>query len=540
MLPPDLMLTIKKGLCRLAASRPLWLLVVGCLAGCAPDGPRALLKGERLILDGREAEAVPLLEQAVKLLPANAQAWNHLGLARHGAGQLEAAAEAYQQAVNLDRNLAAAHYNLGCLLLDLNKPAEAVRELNTFTGLQDKSEAGWVKLGYAQLRAAQHVDAERAFTRALQLAPRSAPALNGLGLALVQRGRAPQAMQQFDAALSAQTNYAPALLNQAITAQVHLRDRALALRKYQEYMALPVLQEHRAEAQALANALEAELRPAPVAARSAPARPGTDNDAAPRKETRIVAKPTAEAATPSRRTETPVPRAERPAASPARAPAEVRPAPRAETRSEPAKEAKPEPKIEPKVEPKPETKPAAKPAAKPAGPRYSGPRYTYRAPGVPKGGDRAEAARLLSRGVEMQQNGKSEEALEIYRQAVQADPALFEARFNLGLLSYQEKLPEALPSLEMALAITPGSTRARYVFGLALEQAGYAADAAKELEKVAQDTPADARVHFALGHLYAEKLRDTVAAREHYLKLLELQPQHPQATAIRFWVEQNP
>ena len=34
--------------------------------------------------------------------------------------------------------------------------------------------------------------------------------------------------------------------------------------------------------------------------------------------------------------------------------------------------------------------------------------------------------------------------------------------------------------------------------------------------------------------------RDPARAREHYLRLLELDPQHPQATAVRYWLEANP
>src|SRR5258708_2224742 len=119
MLPPWLMLTIKK---RAAPSSALVLTVLGpvLFSGCADSGPRALLQGEHLVRESKYAQAIPKLEQAARLLPRDARAWNHLGLAYHGGGRDQEAAKAYQQALALDRNLAAAHFNLGCLHLEQN------------------------------------------------------------------------------------------------------------------------------------------------------------------------------------------------------------------------------------------------------------------------------------------------------------------------------------------------------------------------------------------------------------------------------------
>ena len=95
-------------------------LVAGALllCGCGAPGPRALLKGESLIKERRYEAAIEYLTNAVRLLPKNPQAWNHLGLAYHGAGQFDQAQRAYRQALQLDFNLAPARYNLGILALD--------------------------------------------------------------------------------------------------------------------------------------------------------------------------------------------------------------------------------------------------------------------------------------------------------------------------------------------------------------------------------------------------------------------------------------
>lgn len=93
---------------------------------------------------------------------------------------------------------------------------------------------------------------------------------------------------------------------------------------------------------------------------------------------------------------------------------------------------------------------------------------------------------------------------------------------------------------ELALALNPVSTDARANFALALKQAGYPRDAANELEKILQASPNDARAHLTLGNLYAQQLGQPKLAREHYLKVLELDPRHAQSGPIRYWLAANP
>jgi len=125
------MVTIKK----LVAPLPALLLTVfGLLLfnGCGQPGPRALLQGERLVREGNFAQAVQRLELATHLMPKEARAWNHLGLAYHGAGRFGDAMKAYQQSLALDRNLAAGHFNLGSLYLDQSNLPMAVLEFTVF------------------------------------------------------------------------------------------------------------------------------------------------------------------------------------------------------------------------------------------------------------------------------------------------------------------------------------------------------------------------------------------------------------------------
>jgi tetratricopeptide (TPR) repeat protein len=175
-----------------------------------------------------------------------------------------------------------------------------------------------------------------------------------------------------------------------------------------------------------------------------------------------------------------------------------------------------------------------------AGPRHW-PKYTYRKPVVPPGRNRATAERVFAEGVKAQSAHRLEEAVQAYRKAIQMDPSYFEAHYNLGLAQAAlGQLAGALASYEDALAIEPQSLDARYNFALTLRQANYIPDAVAEFKKVIKTYPNEARAHLALGNLYSQHLNEPALARTHYLKVLQVEPRHPQAAAIRYWLAANP
>ena len=199
MLTRSKMLTIKK---RSFALLVLAVISAAALTACGPAGPRDLRKGERLIQSGEFAEAVPVLEEGVRLLrnsPGNVQAaaLNLLGLAQHGAGHLDAAGRAYLEALKLDRNLWAADFNLGCLRLEQSNYLGAIDNLTTYATSYPKDINGLLLLGRAHLKLAMErsgIDryptleyAKRDYESAEKIRS-TAEACNALGLiALMQR-----------------------------------------------------------------------------------------------------------------------------------------------------------------------------------------------------------------------------------------------------------------------------------------------------------------------------------------------------------------
>src|ERR1043165_5477689 len=147
MLPRATMLATKNP----GGLRTVFLLALAVvLAGWTPPGPRALLDGRRLLEEGQYPQAVEKFTVATSLMATNAQAWNYLGLACHRAGDAAGAARAYKHALDLNRELFEARYNLGCLWLDQNKPADAKNEFTACTLRRGNSAEAWLKLGTAQ------------------------------------------------------------------------------------------------------------------------------------------------------------------------------------------------------------------------------------------------------------------------------------------------------------------------------------------------------------------------------------------------------
>jgi tetratricopeptide (TPR) repeat protein len=489
-----------------------WLLLAAVgvlLAGCMPPGPRALLEGKSLLEQRKYDQAVEQLRDATALLPTNALAWEYLGLACQYAGQAAEADKAYHRALVLDHKLTEAHYNLGCLSLAQDKFDAAKAEFTIYTLSRADAPDGFLKLGETQLRAALRENslasrthelnaADKSFGEALHLNPQSAEALNGQGLIRVYNSHWNDAAQYFNVALKHQPGYAPSLLNLAIVEQQGLRNLPVALQKYQEYLALIPAPANVEPVRAVVRQLEQDV---PL-----PARPVETNAAPPPKTN---TSPAVHFSSPPARVE-------------------------ADTESNP-----PEPELKPAHQPAHLPAPEPEPIVQPAKPAFA--RYHYQSPPRPVAAKRAEhAAASRDYAEALRETNHLAQAAKYYRAAMQSDPAFFEAAYNLALTeSLLGNARASLSAYEHALAIRPESPEARYNFALVLEQANYPVDAANELEKLLAGSSDDVRAQLALGNLYAQKLKQPAKAREHYLQVLQAQPNHPQAASIRQWLAAN-
>ncbi len=577
------------------------------LSGCTPAGPRAMLKGKKYLDRGDAANAVTQFKRATTLLATNANAWNYFGVALQRAGQPDDAAAAYQTALKLDRDLVEAHFNLGSLALEQNKPDVAKAEFTAYTLRRPNEAAGWLKLAAAQLRGGEILSAQRSYSTVLSLKTNEAEAYNGLGLASMQLRKPRDAAQFFAAAVQARADFAPALLNLATVNQQYLHDNKAALENYHAYLALTPRPASYDEVKAFVASLEqtdvaatvmmpavvVKTSPPPpevkskiasaatqhfaLASRTEPVENATTHGS-PRTnvgatsipaqtvtplptqavqvqpEPPIVTSPktnppavTVAAAAPAARvTNTPVTPESLEVPMPEEPPRRgfwhrVFGAGKSSDNAQPAYRGENLTPIPATNDQMAGTKPAdAKPADVKPAPVRSFARYTYSAPRRPEAGDRRAAEGAFTKARLAEQDEKWPDAQQWYQSAAETDPAWFEAQYNTGVIAHRLRVyTVALPRYELALALQPDSVDARYNFALALKAAGYAPDAADEFKKILAANPDEVRAHLALANLCAQSLHDPAQARRHYLKVLELQPDNPQAADIRFWLSAN-
>ena len=560
----------------------IFLTLAALLAGCTPPGPKALLDGKRLLEQGRYTLAVEKLKIATSLLSTNALAWDYLGLACHYAGSPVEAERAYQRALFCDRDLVEAHYNLGSLWMEENKLDGARLELTAFTLRRGNSLPGLLKLGTVQLRLRDPNGAEKSFGEALRLSPQNVEALNGLGLARVERGRFTEAVARFNEALKWHPGCAPALLNLAVVSHLYLRDHPAALQKYREYLALSPPPPNAPAVAALVQQLEAELNPPPHLPVAPPPVTAETAGSAPHHPislpspatniARNVVSPKIEPATNATKpivvaTNTPKPVLPIPTTKPA--PTLVTPSTSTLT-SKPAVAVAAKPVTQPAPPPSPlATAPApvtasftqtvaitAPPVSAPAPTpvteaskqadafsRTAGPvsHTASFSPPPPPPGNRAESQAALARGEAAQGAGRLDEAIRAYEAAIAADPSFFEAHYNLGVVATDAgRTSQALSAYESALALRPDSANARYNLALVLKQANFPAGAIRELDKLLAQYPDEVRAHLAMANIYARTLNQPDKARPHYQRVLEIDPHDPQAAGIREWLKANP
>ena len=536
----------------------LLLLVLGC----QPPGARALFEGEARLKAGEPKLAIAQFEKAVKLLPGEWRAWNYLGLARHRAGDLDGAHEAFQRAMEMAgerRNSPedasfVLKFNTGRLAIDRERLADAKTELHAYSISAEPSFHAYFWLGEVYRKEMNWASASTEYQKALAQDDHSAVAHNRLGMAQLWMIQPSEAAKSFKAALKRNPDFVQAHLNLAMTYQWYLPGNdAKALEAFQQYLQLT--REPAPGVQALADALQAKVRPNPAPVPpivetnqlTAVWSPQGTNAAitnlvieippatnavptnlvveVPSPTNTVVEIPPATNKPPVRVTQV------RPSLT-NRPPVEVTVPPVTPTNRPPVKIAKTtvtQPSVAPDTPKKTEVK--AVPGVV---------RYRYVKPKRPEPGavvDPEGLTKMFEKALHQHRINELDAAIDGYRKVLQVNPAYQQAYVNIALaLQVQGEVKQALPVYEKALAINPFSKVTRHGFASALSRSEYYVDAAKEFHGLLDLYKNDLSAHLALGGLYSDHLKDPDKASVHFRKVLELSPQHPQATGIRQWL----
>ena len=127
-------------------------------------------------------------------------------------------------------------------------------------------------------------------------------------------------------------------------------------------------------------------------------------------------------------------------------------------------------------------------------------------------------------GTELQARGDIDEAVALYRDALERTPNDALVHSNLGTaLAADGRLDEAVAAYERALAIEPDDADSHYNLGNALFGLDRFADAAVAFREAIRIEPGHAEAHVNLGNALVE-LGRTAEAAEHYRRGSELRP----------------
>ena len=111
---------------------------------------------------------------------ADSEAWSALGAALRGQRKMNEAEAAYRTATNLRPDYAAAHHNLGALLAEMNRAAEALERLDRARTLGVGGRELALNRGHALLKLYRLEEAEAAYAEAVALAPQDLDAQRSL------------------------------------------------------------------------------------------------------------------------------------------------------------------------------------------------------------------------------------------------------------------------------------------------------------------------------------------------------------------------
>jgi tetratricopeptide (TPR) repeat protein len=138
--------------------------------------------------------------EAATLNPADASAHYNLGLIHQQRGELEAARERFERAIQIDEDEIDAHYQLGRIALQQKRFADAVKNFEQVVA-RDQAHSQheiWREVGATYIAASQFDDARDALERFLEQRPSDPEALYLMGRAhagLGHRREATSAMQ---------------------------------------------------------------------------------------------------------------------------------------------------------------------------------------------------------------------------------------------------------------------------------------------------------------------------------------------------------
>ena len=154
------------------------------------------------VMQGRPADALPLLEQATAAEPAQPEGWLQLGCALEALGRDAPALAGFERVLALSPHEPEARLRVARLLNRGQRHAEALAHLQHLLRVQPGHARGWSLLGQTLQSLDRHAEALPAYERALALDATQAWTWTLLGGLLKDLGRRAEARAAFERAVA--------------------------------------------------------------------------------------------------------------------------------------------------------------------------------------------------------------------------------------------------------------------------------------------------------------------------------------------------
>lgn len=150
---------------------------------------------------------------------------------------------------------------------------------------------------------------------------------------------------------------------------------------------------------------------------------------------------------------------------------------------------------------------------------------------------RKAARQAFERARSYQKNRDWDDAIFYYRRALENDPSLNLAYQNLGMIYLETRDWLAAQEVyENILERDPKQLDIRYNLALVLRELGREDEALAHVKTVLKEDPNHAAAHLLAGLIYSQYPGMQARTKEHYVRYLALQPDAPNAAAVREWV----
>ncbi len=171
--------------------------------------------GEIYVQQGKLDAAIAACQNAIKIKPNLAAAYKNLGNALQAGGKIEEAIRAYSKAVEIDPQFAEAYANLGSMLGMQGQMEKAIAYFQKALEIKPNIAAVHWNLGNALNKVKRVSEAIACWRRAAEYNPQqfSAEAINDRGSMCAQAGKFAEAMDNYQRAIQIKPEFALAYLN---------------------------------------------------------------------------------------------------------------------------------------------------------------------------------------------------------------------------------------------------------------------------------------------------------------------------------------